>query len=47
MFVIKKVINTVPWTYAREELHREETVGKKVISHMSREKVMITCLIVG
>ena len=27
VFVIKKVKNTVSWTYARENLNGEETVG--------------------
>ena len=45
VFVIKKVKNTVLWTYVISDFNNEET--EKVINYISDEKGMIINLIVG
>ena len=59
VFVIKKIKNTVPWTYVIDDLHSEEITGtfyekelqkivqQEVINYMSNGKDMIIHLIAG
>ena len=36
VFVIKKVKNTVPWTYVISDLNGEEIVGKRIAKNKSK-----------